>query len=88
MIRIIEDLHELNDNNTLIVKIQRGTNSTTDGQGYYNIFPERNKSNLTKALWDKLRIQKLDVTHFPSENVAKEYITDFAKEHNIELKIE
>lgn len=88
MIRIIEDLRRLNENNTLIVKIQRGTDSATGGQGYYNIFPERNKSNLTTALWDKLRIHKLDVTHFPSEKEAKEYIMDFAEENNIELKIE
>lgn len=81
-------IKEADNNNILSVKIQRGTNNATGGQGYYNIFPERNKSHLTKDLWDKLEISKIDVTHFPSEKEAEEYITDFAEENNISIKIE
>ena len=84
----LQMMKEADENNILTVKIQSGVNKATDGQGYYNIFPERDKSNLTTDLWNELKVSKLDVTHFPSFNEAKEYIEDFAKENNIELNIE
>ena len=85
---LFENLQLMKEQNELVVKIQRGKNTATDGEGYYNIFPKRNVSNLTKELWDKLEITKLDVTHFPSEKEAIEYITDFAEENDINIKIE
>lgn len=84
----LQKMKESDENNILTVKIQSGTNTATDGQGYYNIFPERNKSKLTNDLWDKLKVSKLDVTHFPSYNEAEEYAKDFAIENDIDLKIE
>ena len=85
---LFENLQLMKESNQLIVKIQPGKNTATGGQGYYNIFPERDKSNLTKELWDKLKVSKLDVTHFPSFAEAEEYIKDFANDNDIELKIE
>ena len=85
---LFENLQLIKESNQLVVKIQSGTNTTTGGQGYYNIFPERDKSNLTNDLWNKLQVTKLDVTHFPSFAEAEEYIQEFANDNDIELKIE
>ena len=85
---LFENLQLMNEEDKLVVKIQSGKNTATDGQGYYNIFPERDKSNLTNDLWNKLGVCKLDVTHFPSFAEAEEYIKSFADDNDVELTIE
>lgn len=85
MIRILEKLY---NKDTLTVKIQKGDNTTTGGQSYFYVFPERTLSNIKDDIWNKLKIRKIDTMHFPTVGEAEEWITDFCEENDLTLKIE
>lgn len=73
---------------TLDVTVGSGTDSRTEGSGYYFIYPGRNSEIVPNEIWNKLSVTRGGAMHFPSIYEAIERIQDdIANDYNVTVNI-